>query len=538
MPATSSSFRRLVQILKKSQKTCTVVEQCCGGTINASIMAQPGASSVFYGGSVAYNTKKGKGLLLNDDRLHKSLIGDASDGNKKAAVFDKSSEDGYIQSKFDWTAKTSVAFCEALDTDYAIAEGGAAGPTFGPDGMDRGFAVLSVAGKRKDKYNVNRVKVLKQKVIHSPHNNREENMRLFADAASELLAEVIVEEKKQGEHVESSIEINTCNGGGDGETNSTHVVIDRATALRSDPQALVALEPDAKYVLVKSNEMLFRSATELALLDHDDVSHLKLDKQNQMTFLGKLSDDSNTALFGIDVLNGANDEDPDISFNGCYFADTRTSAPLLPPLENELALHMMAYANWQRRSCFCASCGAPLTLLHAGTAQQCTSCGALSWPRQDPSMIASITSRCGDRILLARSKRHPPKMHTVLAGFVEAGETFEAAVARETWEETGIRIDEGSVQYIGSQPWPFPQSCMIAFTATADDQQSLNIDENELVDAKWFDRSDVAAATLVEGAVMQHDVAKAALAANPTLPLLVPPKRVIARTLIDNWLNK
>ena len=70
-------------------------------------------------------------------------------------------------------------------------------------------------------------------------------------------------------------------------------------------------------------------------------------------------------------------------------------------------------------------------------------------------MIASITSRCGERILLARSKRHPPKLHTVLAGFVEAGETFEAAVGREVWEETGIRIDEGSVKYIGSQPWPF-----------------------------------------------------------------------------------
>lgn len=179
-----------------------------------------------------------------------------------------------------------------------------------------------------------------------------------------------------------------------------------------------------------------------------------------------------------------------------------------------------------------------MTLIHAGTAQQCTSCKALSWPRQDPSMIASITSRCGERILLARSKRHPPKMHTVLAGFVEAGETFEAAVARETWEETGIRIDEGSVQYIGSQPWPFPQSCMIAFTATADENQPLNIDENELVDAKWFDRHDVLAATKVEGAVMQKEVAEAALAEDPTLSLLVPPKRVIARTLIDTWLQR
>jgi len=529
---TSSSFKRLVQVLKKSKKTCTVVEQCCGGTINTSIMAQPGASSVFYGGSIAYNTKKAKGLLLNDEDLHESLMSPSPSPSGAGASSSKddstSPSNDYIQSKFDWTAKTSVAFCKALDTDYAIAEGGAAGPTFGPDDMDTGFAVLSVAG-RGHGGDDDSVKVLKQKVVHSTHNNREQNMRLFADAASKLLTEVI-EGNDDSLSQTSSVSV----------SDDTNVVLDRATALRSDPQALVEMEPQAKYVIVKKNEILFRSSTELALLSHDDVAHLKND-QNQMTFLGRLSDESKTPLFGIDILKGhvsGESDDKDLLFDGCAFADTRTNAPLLPPLQNELALHMMAYANWQRRSCFCASCGAPLTLIHAGTAQQCTACKALSWPRQDPSMIASITSRCGERILLARSKRHPPKMHTVLAGFVEAGETFEAAVARETWEETGIRIDEGSVQYIGSQPWPFPQSCMIAFTATADENQPLNIDENELVDAKWFDRHDVLAATKVEGAVMQKEVAEAALAEDPTLSLLVPPKRVIARTLIDTWLQR
>jgi len=314
-----------------------------------------------------------------------------------------------------------------------------------------------------------------------------------------------------------------------------HIVLDRATHLRTNREKLAELEPKAMYVLTKANDMLFRSSTQLALLSNDEVSDLK-NGTNIMTFLGRLSDEYATAIFGIDIQASEGDTTV-VSFEGCSFLNTRTSAPLLPPLENELALHMMAYANWQRRSCHCSSCGAPLTLIHAGTAQKCTSCNAMSWPRQDPSMIASITSRFGERILLARSKRHPPKMHTVLAGFVEAGETFEAAVARETWEETGIRIDEGSVKYIRSQPWPFPQSCMIAFSATADDLQPLNIDENELVDAIWFDKKDVLAATKVEGPVMQHDVAMAALEANPSLQLLVPPKKVIARTLIDTWLG-
>lgn len=548
MPAlTSAPFKRLVQALKTSKKTVTVVEQCCGGTINASIMAQAGASAVYYGGSVAYNTKKGKALLLNNGELHKSLTLPVTVTTTVPTTDPDAQKDyaknAYIQSKFDWTAKTSVAFCEALDTDYAIAEGGAAGPTFQFKDMDAGFAVLAVAGRGHDKI----VRVLKQRVVHSLHNDRQENMRLFADAAAELVAEAIDDHAK-GE-VAVTVAVAVAAGLESKESSSSssatsanvhaHVVLDRATTLRSDAQALAELEPRAQYILVQKNEILVRSTSELALLSNDDIAHLKND-HNRMTFLGLLSDEMKTPIFGIDILPvlESDSDTPPSSFEGCSFVDARTSAPLLPPLENGLALHMMAYANWQRRSCFCASCGAPLTLIHAGTTQQCSSCKALSWPRQDPSMIASITSRCGERILLARSKRHPPKMHTVLAGFVEAGETFEAAVAREVWEETGIRIDEGSVEYIGSQPWPFPQSCMIAFTATADETQPLNIDENELVEAKWFDKKDVVAATKVEGAVMQHEVAKAALEADPTLPLLVPPKRVIARTLIDTWLEK
>jgi len=153
-------------------------------------------------------------------------------------------------------------------------------------------------------------------------------------------------------------------------------------------------------------------------------------------------------------------------------------------------------------------------------------------------LIAAIISRDGDKILLAHSQRHPPKLSTVLAGFVEVGETFEKAVARETYEETGIRIDEDSVQYLGSQPWPFPQSTMIGFMATADASQTLNIDEDEIVSARWYDVDEVRAAAAIEGATMRKEVAKAAIEANPDLPLLIPPKGVIARRLIDNWLEK
>lgn len=128
-------------------------------------------------------------------------------------------------------------------------------------------------------------------------------------------------------------------------------------------------------------------------------------------------------------------------------------------------------------------------------------------------------------------------MHTVLAGFVEAGETMERAVAREVFEETGIRIDLDSVRYVASQPWPFPQSTMIGFIAQADENQKLSIDPNEIVEARWFNRSEVHAAGQIEGPVMQHEAAMAAIAANPSLNLLIPPRGVLARKLIETWLK-
>lgn len=504
----SLSFKRLVTALKQTNKTCTVLEQCCGGLINTSIMAQPGASSVFFGGSVAYNTRKAKKLLLNDDALHASLTETPNDVDPLASTVDL-----YIKSKLDWTAKTSVAFCNALETDYAIAESGAAGPTFRPKGMETGFAVLAVAGKGPDGI----VKVLRQEIVWSKHADRERNMRLFADSAADIATEVIT-----GSKVDSAELLKPMDA----------LKLDRATHLRSQAEALAALEPEAKYVILKGTQILVRSTTNLALLSQDDI--ITIGGEQRKTFLGLLSgDEKPTPVFGIDLLEG---HDETALPPTTMFVDTRTTAPLFSSIENELALHATALTQWQRRTSFCSLCGGPTIFTDGGTCCQCTLCKTSSWPRQDPSMIAAISSRDGQRVLLARSKRHPPKLHTVLAGFVEAGETFEAAVARETFEETGIHIDEGSVQYVGPQPWPFPQSCMIGFTATADDTVPLNIDTVELVSARWFDKSEVIKAASVEGPTMQHPVAEAALKNDPTLPLIIPPKGVIARKLIDKWL--
>jgi NAD+ diphosphatase len=524
MTITSLPFLRFVNALKKHKKTCTVVEQSCGGLISASIMAQPGASSVFIGGSVAYNTQKGKPLLLGDDtNLHKTLM----------EILSGKDAEGYIQSKLEWTARSSMAFCQALGTDYAIAEGGATGPTFRPPDLTQGFSVIAIAGRDEK----GAISVLQQRVIRSSHANREVNMRQFADAAAELATQVVASESKDQALASSSQFHNP-------PLESSNVSVrhlDRSSHLRSDPIALSNLETTAIYVILHGNDMLIKSDTELALLSQEQLQKLPGDKH--ISFLGIISD-SQTPVFGVDLRDCSSDTVRELiqaSDNGngprTSWINTRTGAPLLSPLENQLALYATALAQWQRRTSFCTACGGAVVFQDGGTSCRCKVCQAVTWPRQDPSMIAVISSRDGQKVLLAHSSRHPPKFHTVLAGFVEAGETLEDAVAREAYEETGIRIDTGSVRYVGSQPWPFPQSCMVGFMAVADCSQELKVDTKELITARWFDRSDVQSAAAIPGRTMERSVAEAAIERDPTVKLLIPPKGVIARTLLDKWLE-
>jgi NAD+ diphosphatase len=160
----------------------------------------------------------------------------------------------------------------------------------------------------------------------------------------------------------------------------------------------------------------------------------------------------------------------------------------IAPHELGLLATAKSLLAWHGRHRFCAHCGTPTNLAAGGYRRECPACETHHFPRTDPVVIMLITR--GDRCLLGRSPRFNTGMYSCLAGFLEPGETIEAAVRRETREEVGLTI--GTVRYHASQPWPFPASLMIGCIAESLDD-AITIDPVELADAQWFSRDDVAA---------------------------------------------
>jgi NAD+ diphosphatase len=146
----------------------------------------------------------------------------------------------------------------------------------------------------------------------------------------------------------------------------------------------------------------------------------------------------------------------------------------------------LALAHWHAAHRFCPRCGAPTEAVQAGWVRRCTAEGSEHYPRTDPAVIMSVVDP-DDRLLLGRGAQWPEGRFSVLAGFVEPGESFEAAVAREVREEVGIAID--AARYLGNQPWPFPSSVMIGFAASTTDTE-LVPDPAEIAEARWVTRQE------------------------------------------------
>ena len=194
-------------------------------------------------------------------------------------------------------------------------------------------------------------------------------------------------------------------------------------------------------------------------------------------------------------------------------AGLREAATELRADEAALAAYGGSLLSWHRRHRFCANCGAPTEQADGGHERHCPACDAHHFPRTDPVVIVRVVD--GDRLLLGRQASWPERRYSVLAGFVEPGETLEEAVRREVREESSVEV--GEVGYVASQPWPFPSSLMIGFEAVADGGEPRPGD-GELADVRWFGRDEVEVAAAGDGGVR------------------LPPPYSISRRLIDGWL--
>jgi NAD+ diphosphatase len=174
---------------------------------------------------------------------------------------------------------------------------------------------------------------------------------------------------------------------------------------------------------------------------------------------------------------------------GSAFEDLRTAGALLPPEEAGVLAYARAMILWRQRHRHCGTCGAPTSSASAGHVMRCTraECAAEHFPRLDPAIIVLVTD--GERALLGRQASWPAGRYATLAGFVEPGESLEDAVAREVLEETAVTVLDAT--YHSSQPWPFPSSLMVGFTARAAPDSVPRVDD-ELEDARWVSREDIA----------------------------------------------
>ncbi len=217
-------------------------------------------------------------------------------------------------------------------------------------------------------------------------------------------------------------------------------------------------------------------------------------------------DKHSTAYFGV---AGPLTEPPG---HGVRAMPLREAGPLLADRDAGLMTEAVALANWHETFTHCPRCGSPTDPVAAGHSRKCPVDASEHFPRVDPAMIVLVTDP-DDRALLARNALWPERRVSVLAGFVEAGESAEQAVAREVQEETGITVD--AVTYLGSQPWPMPQSLMLGFRAAAT-RTEIMVDAEEIAEAHWYSR----------------DGLRDAIASGN---LRLPPPVSIAHRIIQSW---
>lgn len=270
--------------------------------------------------------------------------------------------------------------------------------------------------------------------------------------------------------------------------------LDRAAHLRADAGAVAQLWARGTVLPVWRGKPLIQGDIAGWL----PVGHPVLHLAGPAVFLGLEGD---TPRFAVDISGWQPAPDAEPVMGGFFdpslqthpdlaaphaFAELRGVMTRLSPRDAELAATAKAVLNWHQTHGFCAACGVASQLVMAGWQRDCPACGAHHFPRTDPVVIMLVTR--GNHVLLGRNAHWPEGMFSLLAGFVEPGETLEAAVRREVFEEAGIRC--GAVRYLASQPWPFPASLMLGAHAEAL-TDAICLDPTELEAAEWVSREDL-----------------------------------------------
>jgi NAD+ diphosphatase len=269
--------------------------------------------------------------------------------------------------------------------------------------------------------------------------------------------------------------------------------LDRAAHLRDDAERLRELDSSRAVLVGREQEVALTDGGALALAPVAD-----LPADSALTLLGL--DATGRAVFAYDAAPAE-------------FSALRNLMTELDPAQAALAAYATGMVNWHRVNRHCGRCGHATEIEQAGHRRRCPNCGLQQFPRTDPAVTMLVQT--ADKALLSRRRGAPPNRWSALAGFVEPGETPEEAVVREAREETGITV--ASVEYVISQPWPFPSALMIGFWAHVALDSPPTPDAEELVEARWWERAELADALASDR-------------------IGLPPPGTIGNYLISTWL--
>ncbi|MCC6917607.1 MAG: NAD(+) diphosphatase [Alphaproteobacteria bacterium] len=292
--------------------------------------------------------------------------------------------------------------------------------------------------------------------------------------------------------------------------------LDRASHLRTDAIGLDRMAGDANAFVIpfwKLKPLALRGphGKEAGFLA-PGLAEAQQTPGSPRIFLGL--DKKQRPYFAIDISAAGDPENKGPLAGMGAFEDLRVLAMQIPADDVAILGTARSLLDWHENHMFCAKCGQGTAALDGGFRRVCGDCNTEHFPRVNPVSIMLATS--GDKCLVGRGKQFPPGMFSALAGFIEPGETIEEAVARELYEEAGVKVK--SVTYYSCQPWPWPSQLMMGCFAEAE-SEDIKVDENELAEARWVDRATM----------------KAVIAGKGPEGFWIPPKLAIAHMLIKAW---